>query len=163
MPGCFTCGSLRIELREATSRFIGLLSQSNDSTRRSADSCRLSCTRRCAPSPIDPIPIVYSLNVLGAVRSVMPRLKKIERRLSINIIGKFAGRQRMWNRPESDSRLSRSEQLRQRVLSHLRGFIPSNLGQVIENLYFILGLLLINHSGKHLLARPSQWLPVCGT
>ena len=64
------------------------------------------------------------LNVLGAVHSVTPRLKPIERRRSINIIGEFAGRQRMWNRPEYDSRLSRSEQFRQRVLSRLRGFIP---------------------------------------
>jgi hypothetical protein len=37
------------------------------------------------------------LNVLGAVHSVTPRLKPIERRRSINIIGEFAGRQRMWN------------------------------------------------------------------
>ena len=63
------------------------------------------------------------LNVLGAVHSVTPRLKPIERRRSINIIGEFVGRQRMWNRPEYDSRLSRSEQFRQSVLSRLRGFI----------------------------------------
>ena len=49
------------------------------------------------------------LNVSGAVHSVTPRLKPIERRRSINIIGEFAGRQRMRRRPEYDSRLSRSE------------------------------------------------------
>jgi hypothetical protein len=64
------------------------------------------------------------LNVLGAVHSVTPRLQPIARRRSINIIGEFSGRQRMWSRPEYDSRQSRSEQLRQRVLSRLRGFIP---------------------------------------
>ena len=63
------------------------------------------------------------LNVFGAVHSVTPRLQPTERRRSINIIGEFAGRQRMWRRPEYDSRLSRSEQLRQRVLGRMRRLV----------------------------------------
>lgn len=70
--------------------------------------------------PYRPNTFCLFLNVFGAVHSVTPRLQPIERRRSINIIGEFAGRQRMWKRPEYDSRLSRSEQLRQRVWRRMR-------------------------------------------
>jgi hypothetical protein len=70
--------------------------------------------------PYRPNTFCLFLNVFGAVHSVTPRLQPIERRRSINIIGEFAGRQRMWKRPEYDSRLSTSEQLRQRVWRRMR-------------------------------------------
>ena len=53
------------------------------------------------------------LNTFGAVHSVTPRRDPLVRRRSINIIGQFAGRERMWRIPEFDSRSSRHKQLGQ--------------------------------------------------
>ena len=56
---------------------------------------------------------VMFLNTFGAVHSVTPRLDPVVRRRSINIIGQYAGRERMWRIPEFDSRSSRLRQLGQ--------------------------------------------------
>ena len=77
--------------------------------------------RQLAPTlhtPLHSLPyrrncFVLFLNTRGAVHSVTPRRDPVVRRRSINIIGQFAGRERMWRIPEFDSRSSRLRQLGQ--------------------------------------------------
>ena len=66
---------------------------------------------------------VLFLNVKGAVHSVTPRVEPVLRRRSINIIGQYAGRERMWRIAEHDSRFSRVQRLQQRVQSRLRRLV----------------------------------------
>ena len=56
---------------------------------------------------------VMFLNTFCAVHSVTPRRDPVVRRRSINIIGQYAGRERMWRIPEFDSRSSSLRQLGQ--------------------------------------------------
>ena len=63
------------------------------------------------------------LNSLGAVHSVSPRVNSHVRRRSINIIGEYCKRDRMWNVPHIDSRKGIFEQFKDKCKSRLRRLI----------------------------------------
>ena len=70
------------------------------------------------------------LKTLGAVYSVTPRRDQVIRRRSINFIGQFTGRERMWRIPEIDSRTSLLRQLDQLA----RTVWPRQLGRGADSL-----------------------------
>ena len=63
------------------------------------------------------------LNSLGAVHSVSPRVNSHVRRRSINIIGEYCKRDRMWNVSHIDSRKGIFEQFKDKCKSRLRRLI----------------------------------------
>ena len=63
------------------------------------------------------------LNSLGAVHSVSPRVNSRVRRRSINIIGEYCNRDRMWNVSHVDSRKGIFEQFKSKCKSRLRQII----------------------------------------
>lgn len=64
------------------------------------------------------------LNILGAVHSVSPRVNSLVRRRSINIIGEYSKRERMWNVPHIDSRKGFLDRIKKKYTSQLRRWIP---------------------------------------